>query len=676
MAQQNSWQVPTSNVPQSYVSSAQALFKHGLSDPRGCKYCKVRLLTRAATAGTGSSEVYGWVLPAPEGAAHRVVLWDGVEYPSCEVLEDADLQTSLKHDALSPNNSWQSCWSPGQSSAAPALLLLLNLVAEAEAAYESAKRWQSLSPAYQLRSDLAMRYKMLAADALKIGRFEEGAAWADQLNEVLKVKLPLDARDKRLLEYQDDDWQAEELLHDLRRRLKDGHQGEPDVSTLAGLSVEDQISVLVRSLDQVRVEQSGQPGGLEVSWSSIVHALTKIGPRAVPALIDCIESDTRLTRSVSFWRDFAPMRHVLPVREAAAAALVQIWPSAAYRFTNDPKLTVANLRRDWNAVKSKTEPERQLADLEDDLAGPRTWIACARYLVQSVDIRQLGKWTASTEHPRATMNGEELKDRRRVTQALLKRAMEIEPSESRENYLPASEVASLAICLFKWEKTTAVPALIRATILVQQAFHNETKTSPVFGALISARLSSGDKDALAIFENSLGTVNISSDLSADDLRPFFDNSDSPGVKRLTERFFGEHKQDWTTPKDGVLHDALFWARFQLRGPLMSVPAFRDWLVAGLNTKKPFGEAWLEKFGASWKICYKGKDGGSGSYGMRARPVDTPPENEHVPISIADLLAQDLSGLKGAPKYMMVWPAERRDQARTALVDWLKNDKFH
>ena len=55
-----------------------------------------------------------------------------------------------------------------------------------------------------------------------------------------------------------------------------------------------------------------------------VAALIDIGDAAVPALIDAVEKDERLTRSVHFWRDFARSRTVLSVREAALTAVMSI----------------------------------------------------------------------------------------------------------------------------------------------------------------------------------------------------------------------------------------------------------------------------------------------------------------------------------------------------------------
>ena len=55
-----------------------------------------------------------------------------------------------------------------------------------------------------------------------------------------------------------------------------------------------------------------------------VAALIEIGDPAVPALIDAVEKDGRLTRSVHFSRDFARSRTVLSVREAALTAVMSI----------------------------------------------------------------------------------------------------------------------------------------------------------------------------------------------------------------------------------------------------------------------------------------------------------------------------------------------------------------
>ena len=84
------------------------------------------------------------------------------------------------------------------------------------------------------------------------------------------------------------------------------------------------VAYLLDALDEVDARQGGQPGGVDLASDRRVEALIAIGDPAVPALIDAVEKDDRLTRSVHFWRDFARSRTVLGVREAALAAVMSI----------------------------------------------------------------------------------------------------------------------------------------------------------------------------------------------------------------------------------------------------------------------------------------------------------------------------------------------------------------
>jgi hypothetical protein len=120
---------------------------------------------------------------------------------------------------------------------------------------------------------------------------------------------------------------GEELLADLKRRQKAGtfnHAAPPLPVDLAQWPPPKRVAWLIDQLDQVDARQMGQPGGVPLGEDARVTALIAVGDDAVPALIDCIEKDTRLTRSVHFWRDFAQSRTIIAVREAALTAAMSI----------------------------------------------------------------------------------------------------------------------------------------------------------------------------------------------------------------------------------------------------------------------------------------------------------------------------------------------------------------
>jgi disulfide oxidoreductase YuzD len=133
---------------------------------------------------------------------------------------------------------------------------------------------------------------------------------------------------------------------------------------------------LTDTLQDVDARQHGQPGGIDLAGDFRVAALIKIGDPAVPALLDVLEKDERLTRSVHFWRDFTQSRTVLSVREAALTALMSILRVRVFnpRSTGDnftsrgdeaAKEATQKLRAYWKEFGSLAFDERMMKVLKD-----------------------------------------------------------------------------------------------------------------------------------------------------------------------------------------------------------------------------------------------------------------------------------------------------------------------
>ncbi len=84
------------------------------------------------------------------------------------------------------------------------------------------------------------------------------------------------------------------------------------------------VPALIDALDEVDARQLIQPGGVMLADDSRVVALIRAGEPAIPALLECLEQDERLTRSVHFWRDFASQRFIIGVHEACYVAIASI----------------------------------------------------------------------------------------------------------------------------------------------------------------------------------------------------------------------------------------------------------------------------------------------------------------------------------------------------------------
>ena len=107
--------------------------------------------------------------------------------------------------------------------------------------------------------------------------------------------------------------QTDAILSELRRRKAKGTFGKTPPQqwpeAFGSWSPEKRITWLIDSLEEVDERQWGQPGGISLGRDRRVAALIEIGDPAVPALIDAVEKDGRLTRSVHFWRDFVSKPH-------------------------------------------------------------------------------------------------------------------------------------------------------------------------------------------------------------------------------------------------------------------------------------------------------------------------------------------------------------------------------
>lgn len=162
---------------------------------------------------------------------------------------------------------------------------------------------------------------------------------------------------------------AKPIVLELKHRKTKGTFGKVQGDLLPkgfpNWKVEKKIAFLVDALEDVSARQAGQPGfGVPLGRDPRVRALVKIGDRAMPALLDVIENDDRLTRSVGFWRDFFRQRHVETVRSAARCAV-----AAILGVPNTYYWPVARLRRFWKESAAHTKAERLMKILTDPNSG-------------------------------------------------------------------------------------------------------------------------------------------------------------------------------------------------------------------------------------------------------------------------------------------------------------------
>lgn len=218
------------------------------------------------------------------------------------------------------------------------------------------------------------------------------------------------------------------LLAELERRVGTPRATTPDVPTEGPVDASS-THALIASLEEVGARQGGQPGGVELSRDPGVDALIRIGEPAVPALLECLEHDARLTRSVHFWREFVPNRTVLGVFEACYVALANILDEDFYEvvatgdnLTSSRRrgLVVQAVRAHWERWGSVPPVERRWQILSDDAAAPSRWAAAAEWLTTGGDRRE-STYVFVYPEPEREMGAPLRRDRDEALRALLVR---------------------------------------------------------------------------------------------------------------------------------------------------------------------------------------------------------------------------------------------------------------
>ena len=313
------------------------------------------------------------------------------------------------------------------------------------------------------------------------------------------------------------------LLADQERRAQ---RREPQLTLADVTRITNQaarISALVDQMDQIAVRQMSQPGGIGFSGGfpereSVLTAVLKEGQPAVEPLLQYLESDcaSRLTRSVSFGRDFHRGRYLHPVSEPAVSLLHGIlgagnfgaWATTneiARAGTNGNRVTAAQIRAWMRKFFGKTPEERWYITLLNDTAGMDLWIDAADNIAKPV---RSGTATNAT-----TPQGESLRTKSNPTVSELMEKR-IRSTGGGIDFYGGPRSAGFALTFARWDSNAALPVLRwqmdnarKALDSTDYTFLNYGQES-YLGILIGhtlARIQYGDTNALKEYAEWLGS---------------------------------------------------------------------------------------------------------------------------------------------------------------------------
>jgi hypothetical protein len=694
-------------LPKPLLSATAHLFETGLADPRGCEYRAVEVAVGSCWSGDGGIlKTRAWVLPGKAGDGQRFAVgWNGLVYPVVAVGERADLRADVlavvkaDEEALAayekqhgPNSYYRfrHAWSEGHSLAYNSLLplracLLLRLGEE-----ELARRvWRAWTAGMRANTNddaihLKDPYLMLATDwtwalfdravcahmrgddrlallSLRALVPVRKAVTAEALGRGFKQPAGRRGEKSPLLGFLDP---TEELLADQERRARE-HDQRGGKANAQAKDAAQRVAALVRGLQDMAARQWGQPGGVSLNLDGRVLELVKEGEAAVGPLLDCLERDNRLTRSVQFGRDFFHYRRVLTVGEAAFKSLcgilgtanfgpgVEHWTLVQEGAAGRKKMAAA-VRAYWAKFRGVSQQERWYRILKDDTATSYQWLEAAGEVVRAGAGKRPG--------------GDELRRKANpsVAALLAKRVAVIggRGAPGSERIWALRDGCAMAAHLAHWDRSASLPVLREQINRCRPEIARETGGSALqtlpgrVAQLFLLRADGGDAQAIAEYASWVVTLKPAhvSHSERDVFRPLWRYPEHPAVVKAAAAVFEDPRSPWG--------EALrTFNRYRLedlvRTPLLGLRGFRKPILDTLVNKTPLGTVELHE-GGSQSIHVDG-GGGTGTSYCPADPL-APKPGTKVRFRRCDLAGRTLSAIRGMPQVELYWPQAERDRA--------------
>ena len=345
--QNQPWTPPASKLPESFVSATHWLFDQGMADPRGCEYREIEVTVGNVCGEYGPVTAQGWVLPpdstTPKNSQRFAVCWNGLVYPVKRIGKKLALQKDLRkpikkqaeaylaYIRKNPNSSYWKEFSLDEkynvAQRQPGLVwcsLLLRLgeprladqvweVIQTPMSVETSDHSTARYPFFPLvfqciwpLFDRGLSAHMRGDDQLALSDFRQAILVSSHFElEAARRGIPRPIRpgrrDDQLEPYLNSFQILPQLLADQERRARERTLNTPCKRAIeAGRNAfSDQtawISALIRDLDTIQARQYAQPGWVQFVEQPEVQALIAEGEAAIEALIQTVETDTRLTR--------------------------------------------------------------------------------------------------------------------------------------------------------------------------------------------------------------------------------------------------------------------------------------------------------------------------------------------------------------------------------------------
>src|ERR1041384_5983662 len=370
---------PVATLSEDDARLLDSLFTLGLFDPVETGAVRVHGMGSLSNwfAKPDVRKVSGWLVSGKEGRPTQFVLDNLQETLPPDTHEPRDLETEAKQFLKTREWPDPCLRQPGlyvyRDSQLAVWAAWLHRLGHDETAACLLPEALKESPSGKLASDFTVTLGWQLLDqAFNAFRDRQDSIALRSVEKLLKLESP----------YSD---QAQSILADLRRRQAEGTFGKPRPplpDDFPSWPAERRIAKLIERLDDVNAPQRGSPGYIELDQDPRFIDVCFEGERAVPALLECLEKDLRLTRSFSYWRHYQPSREQNTVRTIAYSALQVILKTEFMSpFTGKPQFDPENQNTDgaaqarayWKTYGALPFARRMLAILADEKLPALCW---------------------------------------------------------------------------------------------------------------------------------------------------------------------------------------------------------------------------------------------------------------------------------------------------------------
>jgi hypothetical protein len=674
------WVPPQTTLPKEFVEAVAFMLENGLEDPRGAKFL-LASVRRSNQSDSSVTLVLGWL----RADKKTLLSTTGQVYPVSSVKPKGD-QTSVVVDAAPIRHVFGP-----QYRLKAAEMLILGDAKGAEEIYK--KDHQSPNIFLDVTRDF-LAIKFLAAVESHINGADKETL--DEVRELQKLRPLYEAK------------AAEGMTEDeIRRRTQDAYPPVTKESRLYSFlspidamgidasrrlsqkkklpdpeKIENQaerIAARILLLDQVNVQQRGQPGGVDLASDTRVRALIDEGDGAIEPLLKTLADDDRLTRSVSFWRDFFPLRNVISVAGAARAAIQSLLSVALTADTRAGE--VEAYRSYWLKTKGLSMEERRMKELENESAGMQRWMDAARSLFMRTNSTKEGQWVRTVPttlgEPEPKLKAEVLRKKVNpsLSELLARRSRRFLTAESK-GVFDYYYSLHFSLYLYQWDPEVALPLLqtsVKATILESRRWGGQGNVDiigPPLAQAVAARHKLGDK---AAFQEWFDWIKTKEPIAGNDrgrsLYPLYALRNDPSVQKATDELFAGKGSKWNlrtlakTDPYAIRHFAFSF--------FIGTQSVNEALIDILSDETEIATVSLR--GSQMTIKFGNSSlGSSVSEEQRSKETHMPMIVGEQPVRVCDYVAYLIESLKGAPRVAPYWPKDDRNSALVKLREYIKN----